>query len=322
MSQFQNLAFEGGGVKGLAYGAAVEELEARGIMADIIRVAGTSAGAIAATLLALGATGEELVSVVAGTSFQSFMDDDVGVFRDGLRLVDHYGWFKGDSFVTWLERQVAALGWYPAVTFAELSRRRDPHNDRLFRDLSVIGTNLTTGQPVVYSTETTPDMKISAAVRISMSIPLFFAAIKAENGDILVDGGISWNYPIDLFDRQSSGQRIWNPATLGLRCDTPEEIDAQKQDWRGPPRQITSLFSFSKALVGFMQEMANDAHLRPADWHRTIFIPAAGVTATDFDLPQIKVAELLENGRCAVRKYFDWFDDPKADPRPLNRIVA
>ena len=50
---FKNLVFEGGGVKGIAYVGAMEILEKRGILQNIERVGGTSAGAINAVLLAL-----------------------------------------------------------------------------------------------------------------------------------------------------------------------------------------------------------------------------------------------------------------------------
>ena len=52
--QFRNLVFEGGGVKGIAYVGAWEVLQKKGILKDIKRVGGTSAGAINALLLALG----------------------------------------------------------------------------------------------------------------------------------------------------------------------------------------------------------------------------------------------------------------------------
>jgi NTE family protein len=51
---FRNLVFEGGGVKGIAYVGALRQLEARGIMEEIRRVGGTSAGAINAVMLSLG----------------------------------------------------------------------------------------------------------------------------------------------------------------------------------------------------------------------------------------------------------------------------
>lgn len=51
---FKNLVFEGGGVKGVAYIGAMEVLEDEGILDNIVRVDGTSAGSINAVLFAAG----------------------------------------------------------------------------------------------------------------------------------------------------------------------------------------------------------------------------------------------------------------------------
>ena len=51
---YRNLVMEGGGIRGIAYGGALAELEQRGVLAGIRRVGGTSAGAIQAALLAVG----------------------------------------------------------------------------------------------------------------------------------------------------------------------------------------------------------------------------------------------------------------------------
>ena len=57
---FKNLVFEGGGVKGIAYVGALEVLDREGILKDIKRVAGTSAGAMVAVLIGLGLHGSDL----------------------------------------------------------------------------------------------------------------------------------------------------------------------------------------------------------------------------------------------------------------------
>ncbi|UOQ72960.1 hypothetical protein MUN79_02960 [Hymenobacter cellulosilyticus] len=45
------------------------------------------------------------------------------------------------------------------------------------RDLYTTGTNLTRQCGQVFSYETHPDMRVADAVRISMSIPLYFRAV-------------------------------------------------------------------------------------------------------------------------------------------------
>ncbi|WP_226163281.1 patatin-like phospholipase family protein [Hymenobacter terricola] len=51
-SRYRNLVMEGGGIRGIAYGGALLELEQQGILRGLERVGGTSAGAIQAALLA------------------------------------------------------------------------------------------------------------------------------------------------------------------------------------------------------------------------------------------------------------------------------
>ena len=120
MSQFRSLIFEGGGVKGIAYAGALEELEKRGITNDVTRIAGTSAGAITAALVALGASAKYVGDAVGGTNFRSFMDSSFGLVRDTNRLLSDYGWFKGDAFGEWMRKQTYALTDNPSLTFGQL----------------------------------------------------------------------------------------------------------------------------------------------------------------------------------------------------------
>ena len=69
---FRNLVFEGGGVKGLAYIGALEVLESKGIIQDIKRFGGTSAGAINAALLALGYTRDQQKKILWDMDFRKF----------------------------------------------------------------------------------------------------------------------------------------------------------------------------------------------------------------------------------------------------------
>jgi NTE family protein len=96
--QFKNLVFEGGGVKGIAYVGAMEVLQRKGVLSGIERVGGTSAGAINATLCALGFSNAAQRSILNKLKFKNLMDDSWGVARDTERLVNRFGWYKGDFF--------------------------------------------------------------------------------------------------------------------------------------------------------------------------------------------------------------------------------
>src|ERR1044072_1217191 len=98
---YRNLVFEGGGVKGIAYGGALEVLEQSQITPQIEKVAGTSAGAITATMVSLGYTAGELIEIMMGLDFSKLEDgsDILGLER----LVKYYGWFKGDYFLNLMQ---------------------------------------------------------------------------------------------------------------------------------------------------------------------------------------------------------------------------
>lgn len=329
-SQFRNLVFEGGGVKGIAYAGAVQVLEQRGVMPGIIRVAGTSAGAIVAVLLALRCKSKRLEKILAETDFNSFKDAP-WFFAKIRNFVRKYGLYKGDAFGLWMKERIAELADDGDLKFGELQGRG-------FLDLRLIGTDLTRMDIQEYSAEKTPDMKIWEATRTSMSIPFFFYAIKRDEG-VLVDGGVSYNYPIDIFDdstlieNKKAGidlglktnydrNHIYNAETLGFRVDTIDEIEAEKTNWGLPRKKISNIKDFAGALMTFMMDMANKLHLHGNDWHRTVFIDAKGVGTTDFDIKPSQMTMLVKSGRKSANLYFDWFTKSKykAGDRPFNKI--
>ena len=67
---FRNLVFEGGGVKGIAYVGTMRVLESKGILQNISRVGGTSAGAINAAMFAAGYSNNEMLKVLKKTRLQ------------------------------------------------------------------------------------------------------------------------------------------------------------------------------------------------------------------------------------------------------------
>ncbi len=195
---FKNLVFEGGGVKGIAYVGAMETLREKGILPNITRVGGTSAGAINAVLVGLNYSPEKTLKILSRMNFKKFMDGSFGVLRDINRLTTEYGWYKGDYFRKWIGNLIAKKTGKPDTTFAQAMDQKDAKG---FRDMYFMGTNLSTHFAEVFSHEHTPRVCIADAVRISMSIPLFFAARRSPRGDIYVDGGVLDNYPVKLFDR-------------------------------------------------------------------------------------------------------------------------
>lgn len=338
---FKNLVFEGGGVKGIAYIGAMQVLKEEGILSDIQRVGGTSAGAINATLFALGFTIPEQRSIMKKLDFNNLMDDSWGVIRDTNRLINKFGWYKGDFFHEWIGRLIKKKLGDPNATFQNLIEVGNP-------DLYVYGTNLSTRFGEVFSNEHTPTTRIADAVRLSMSIPLFFAAVRNARNDVYVDGGVLNNYPIKLFDREkyissaspkklaieteyykkentlflkkhAKGSRyVYNIETLGFRLDSKQEIGVFRFGTEPQHHKIDDFFDYIKALITTILESQGNSHLHSDDWQRTVYINTLGVGTTDFDLSDAMKTKLENSGRKGAEEYFKWFDSSKS--KPFNRL--
>ena len=336
---FRNLVFEGGGVKGIAYVGALEVLNQRGILESIRRVGGTSAGAINALLLSLGFTLDETRQILSDLNFNNFMDDTWGIVRDTHRLIERFGWYKGDFFKGWVGDLIREKTGNEHSTFNDLRARG-------CRDLYVIGTNLSTGFGEVFSYEHTPRMRVTDAVRISMSIPLFFSAVRNMREDVYVDGGMLDNYPIKVFDREKylqksklkkhtripkyyreenlklaaiqpkSSKFVYNKETLGFRLDSGSEIAVFRDGAEPPHEKIDDFFDYAWALIKTILNAQNNKHLHSDDWHRTAYINTLGVGTTDFDLTDETKKNLVESGVKGTTDYLEWYErnDPKVPP--------
>ena len=334
---FHNLVFEGGGVKGIAYVGALDVLNDRNITSGIQRIGGTSAGAINAILLGLGFTPLETKDILWSLDFNDFMDDSWGIIRDTQRLIDKFGWYKGDYFRDWIGKLIKEKTGNSESTFADIEAMKAKRN---FKSLYFMGTNLSTSFAEIFSAEHTPRTCVADAVRISMSIPLFFAAKRSIRGDLYVDGGVLNNYPIKLFDRkkylesenftipdyykkinsQVAGSEraisdyVYNKETFGFRLDSRKEIAVFRDHAEPAHTKIDDFFDYTWALIHTILEAQQSAHLHNDDWVRTVYIDTIGVSTTDFDLSDSKKKELVKSGKEGALKYFEWYDKANSLP--------
>jgi len=202
--------FEGGGVKGIALIGALKRLEEEKVVFG--RVAGTSAGAITASLVAAGYTVDELKNIVWEKDFNDFADVrslfSGGVWkflfsRNVLRSFPvffrwgGYGFFSTDAFYQWVKGLLKDKG---VTDFKSLKTY-----------LRVFAVDVVHQTLVQYDKDTAPDMEVAEAVRQSMSIPLFFRGNFKGNA-FIVDGGVLANYPIATFN-----DRGGLATTIGLK---------------------------------------------------------------------------------------------------------
>lgn len=333
---FKNLVFEGGGAKGIAYLGSMEVLEKKDILKNIERIGGTSAGAINTLLVGLNYKSNELKPLLMDLNFKDFLDDSPGFVWDFRRLRKKYGWYKGDRFHRWIKGLVEKKTGNPNSTFGEIYAMKE---EKKFKEIYLIGANISTGFAEIYSHENYPSMPVADAVRISMSIPLFFAAKRKDGKDVCVDGGLLNNYPIKIFDRKKYVSENWkkrdyyrkynknikkvgqieetwmyNMETLGFRLDSANEIAVFCDHEKPKPKKIENLFDYTKCLVSAVFNIQSSMHLHSDDWKRSIYIDTKGISTFDFDISKENKLKLIESGKKCTEDYFEWYDRLKRIP--------
>ncbi len=234
-----NGVFMGGGAKLIAYAGALRATRERDIWFG--GVAGSSAGAIVAALIASGMQPDELEAAIpAGfakvkTSKALRLGKAVAGTATSL--------FESRKLREWLDemlaKQIPQREHSGPVTFAELHRAGGI-------ELYVITMDLATGLPVVFCRRTTPDVEVAGAVAASAAIPGAFPAGRAVfdadgQGAVvhqLVDGSSWANYPSFVFQDRSF--RTWLAGEAQVRHAWSDDDLA---DWE---------LETSRPLVGYV----------------------------------------------------------------------
>lgn len=332
---FKNLALQGGGIKTYAYHGALMALEEHGILDQIERVAGTSAGAMLAAVVSFRLGMAETMAIYAGLDFSRAPGTAVTRDEEHLNMVRRLvepGWNRVVGNVDAINRLIRKFGWYDTgyayewiqsviadncggngrATFADFRARG-------FRDLHVVATNISTHEMAVFCADTTPDVAVADALLMSQTVPLYFEALQFNgrefgSGDYYADGGIVSNYPIHIFDdpRFADGNRWFiqgtNWETLGLRLYTPEDCP----DWRPGINNII-------AYVGHMFETLFDAqeiafNNNRIDQQRTINISNCCVSTLDLTVRPVpgnaKYEEMFTTGHATAEAYLASYQRP------------
>lgn len=293
---------QGGGVKVIGLVGALTVAEERGY--QWVNVAGTSAGAMVAALLAAGYRARELAQMLEELDYNRFRDPGplgrIPLAGPFLALLLTKGMYRGDFLEEWVRERLRARG---VATFGDLILPGE--TDPRFRfKLQVIAADISRGRMLVLPQDMAAygvkpeELDVARAVRMSASLPFFYRPVAACYGppgrrqiSYIVDGGLLSNFPVWLFDVE--GAPPW--PTFGFMLVGPEY---------GRPQVIRGPVSLAAALVSTMLEAHDARHLEEADRVRTIQIPTCGVRTTDFDISPEKRRELFEAGRAAAQRFF------------------
>jgi len=160
------------------------------------------------------------------------------------------------------------------------------------------------------------ELEIAAAVRMSMSIPIFFDPVvyhdprNPHDQRLIVDGGLLSNFPVWLFDSPPGQVPRW--PTFGLLLVAPNQQaplvsgDAPERTDEGK----VSILGFLMAIGHTMMEAHDRLYVEQANYARTIPINTLGVQTTQFSIdddPQLK-RKLYDSGRDAAAEFLKTWD--------------
>lgn len=219
------LCLSGGGAKGMAHIGLLRMLDSLGIRPDYIT--GTSAGAILGGLYSLGYSGDELKQIVLNADWSALLSNQIPLRSINIEEKDEYGRY-------WLEMPIK--NWKPnlpkgAIEGADLqgyllgltfSARHIHDFDYLPIPFRCMATDINTGRPVLLK-----NGQLSEALRASMAVPLVFSPVEWGDSLLLIDGGLTRNFPVqEVLDM---GATTVIGSYTGFRLLSPDEIEGGYQ---------------------------------------------------------------------------------------------
>src|SRR5690625_1576211 len=223
-------------------------------------IVGVSCGSIVASLYAAGWPLDKIHELGRATDLRQFRNTSF------TRLLRHGGLSDGNAFEEWMDHQL---------------------EQRCFRDLSVdlhvLATDIRAAGPVVFNRELTPDVRISRAVRYSMSIPLLFSFKTFEN-HIMTDGVIL---------SEDALHRDWSATGLPVVCFRLKSNGARKPI---ATNRYLPVVSYVQMLTETFMQAVSREYVHADYWQKTIVVDTGDISSVSFDMTAEQKLELYDIG--------------------------
>ena len=296
----RNVAFEGGGMKGMVYMGCCKFLYTHKMLGDIKAVSGSSIGAVFVLLLVIlkscEITMDDLESIVLSFNlsklfkFPSVLEypQAVSTFMDDFGVMD--GIVMENVFGEILKKYFGKS----EISFIELYEKTGV-------EMVLTGTNLSKMRTDFFSHVTDPDMWVKHAMRISCTYPFVFKPVMYHN-NMYVDGGLYHNFPITYWDKDTQ-----NNETIGFSITTKEVRDRTFPD-------ITNVTDYSFRIINSMIENINEKNyteydplkrITKNDYRNIEIVTSDTIDASNFDLPLDDLETLYAQGFNTTASYFE-----------------
>ncbi len=213
------VTLSGGGAKGLAHIGILKAIDSAGLKVDYIT--GTSMGAVIGSLYSVGYSADTLEKIARTVDWDLLLSNQSGLRSLFMEEKDEYA--KYDIELPWVNHRFQiSTGFLEAQElWLKLSELYFPVSDiKDFSKFNIpfrgIATDVGNGEAYVLK-----DGEIISAIRSSMAIPSVFTAVN-HNEMVLVDGGISRNFPVRDVKEMGADYVIGSTVANGLL--PPEKV--------------------------------------------------------------------------------------------------
>jgi NTE family protein len=182
------LCLSGGGINGISFIGALEHLEKCKYINinEINNYIGTSIGSIFCLFFILGYTLQEIKKFIMNFDFSPLNNYNNNNLDN---ILTNYGINNGDVFLIIIINFIKSKINIENINFIDLYKLTN-------KKLNIIGTNFTKSCEECFNYETSPLMNVIIAIRISISIPIFFAPVYYNN-NYYIDGGVYNNFGLN-----------------------------------------------------------------------------------------------------------------------------
>lgn len=256
------LALSGGGIRGIAHAGALKALEDNGIKVDVI--GGTSAGALVASLYALGYSPYYIYIL-----FKRYSKEIVGI--NSAPIISGIGRFMMNKEVTLTGLK---SGKSIETTYDNLALKKGVKVIKDIKDIPLIIPAVDIGEAKEYiftnripekttdKSQYITDIPIGKAVRASSSFPAIFCPCEFKEHKFL-DGGVLDNIPVSEVKKQGADKVI----AINFKADNIDER--------------SNIMDLTMRTIDIMGNKISEENLEKSDFVLTIKTDKTGLLDVD-----------------------------------------
>ena len=280
----KHIVLSGGAQYGISLLSALYESEVLKVIEynNIEKLYATSAGTIALTVWLLRMNKDDIYNFFINRPW-----DKAFKFEENMiyNLFNKNGIVNKEIIITILEPLFKTISLSIDITLKEFYEYTK-------KEIHIVATKVSTLEYIDFNYKDYPDLSLIEAIYMSSTIPCIMQPIIFDN-NIIVDGGVGYNYPITLCKNENTDEE---KNILGIKMSREkEEIDYQELD----------LIKYILKIIENMKDKLNKLNETQASKEILIKCDNFIKNFPEFLISKDKRNEIWEIGKKAVKMYLE-----------------